>query len=135
LKTKAAPPTRKRKPDYSQELVSKVRDIRKADPTYSAKKIRPILLRESAEVPSVATLRRLIRRNNLFFHPDTKLHKKRSQSAKQVHQRLCKPANLYADAPAQIIEFDMKHVYLLGVKQYAFCAIDVFTKDAVVHIA
>jgi len=29
----------------------------------------------------------------------------------------------------------MKHVYLLGVKQYVFCAIDVFTKDAVLHIA
>ena len=28
----------------------------------------------------------------------------------------------------------MKHVYLLEVKQYVFCAIDIFTKDAVVHI-
>ena len=38
--------------------------------------------------------------------------------AKQAHQRLRKPANLYADAPAQIIEFDMKHVYLLGIRCY-----------------
>jgi len=96
LENKSRAPKQKRKPEYSQELVAKVRKIRKADPTYSAKKIRPILLRELAEVPSVATLGRLIRRNNLFFRPDTKLHKKRSRTAKQAYQRLRKPANLYA---------------------------------------
>jgi hypothetical protein len=35
----------------------------------------------------------------------------------------------------QIIEFDMKHIYLLEYKHYAFCAIDLFTKEAAVHIA
>jgi len=29
----------------------------------------------------------------------------------------------------------MKHMYLLGVKEYTFCVIDVFTKDIAVHIA
>jgi hypothetical protein len=55
-------------------LAAKVRAIRKEDPTYSGKKIRPILLRtmEEADVPSVSTLNRLISREDLFFRPDTK---------------------------------------------------------------
>jgi transposase-like protein len=37
-----------RRPCYSRELIGKVRQIRKDDPSYSAKKIRPILLRSEA---------------------------------------------------------------------------------------
>jgi hypothetical protein len=29
----------------------------------------------------------------------------------------------------------MKHVYQLGEKYYAFCAIDPFTREAVIHVA
>ncbi|GHV83848.1 hypothetical protein AGMMS50212_11880 [Spirochaetia bacterium] len=29
----------------------------------------------------------------------------------------------------------MKHVYLLGQKQYAFCAVDLFNREALIHIA
>jgi len=29
----------------------------------------------------------------------------------------------------------MKHIYLAGVKQYAFVAIDIYTKELVIHIA
>jgi hypothetical protein len=44
---------KKRKAEYSRDLAAKVRAIRKEDPTYSGKKIRPILLRtiEEADVP------------------------------------------------------------------------------------
>jgi transposase InsO family protein len=87
-----------------------------------------------AEVPSVATLGRLIRRENLFFRPDTKLHRKRSKAAVKGHEHRRKPGTLKADAPNKMIEYDMKHVYLLGQKLYAFCAIDSFKKDAVLHI-
>jgi hypothetical protein len=45
---------KKREPEYSRELV---REIREANPVYSAKKIHPILL---AAVPRVATQGRLI---------------------------------------------------------------------------
>jgi len=42
---------------------------------------------------------------------------------------------LKAEKPRSVIEFDMKHIYLAGVKQYAFVAIDPFTKEVVIHIA
>lgn len=46
-----------------------------------------------------------------------------------------KPYNLKATAPAKVIEFDMKHIYASGHKQYAFVAIDTFTKQTYIHIA
>jgi putative transposase len=87
-----------------------------------------------AEAPSVSTLGRLIRRENLFFRPDTKVHRKRSKAAVKGHERRRKPGNLNADAPNKVIEYGMKHVCLLGRKLYAFCAIDPFKKDAVLRI-
>jgi putative transposase len=45
-----------------------------------------------------------------------------------------KPYLLKADKPRSVIEFDMKHIYLGGVKQYAFVAVDIFTKEAVIHL-
>jgi hypothetical protein len=50
------------------------------------------------------------------------------------HERKRKPGNLKADAPNKVIEYDTKHIYLLGRKLYAFCAIDPLKKDAVSHI-
>jgi hypothetical protein len=69
LENKPPVPKRKREPEYSWELVNAVKSIRKADPSYSAKKIRLLLLwgMEAAEVPSVATTGRLIAWENLFF--------------------------------------------------------------------
>jgi len=136
LEPSSTAPKRKRQPEYSRALVEKVRAIRKEDQSYSGKKIRPILLREmaEAEVPSTATLGRLISREGLFFRPDTKLHRKRSKSAVKGHERKRKPAGLKADGPNKVIEYDMKHVYLLGNKLYAFAAIDPFKKDAVLRI-
>ncbi|MDR0473534.1 MAG: hypothetical protein LBH43_07690 [Treponema sp.] len=66
-----------RRPTYSRELAGKVRQIRKDDPSYSAKKIRPILLRTTSAVPSASTIGRLINRENLFLRAGTKRHKKR----------------------------------------------------------
>jgi hypothetical protein len=47
---------------------------------------------DAAEVPSVAALGRLIMRENLFFRPNTKRHKKRSKAAKNAHERMGKPS-------------------------------------------
>jgi hypothetical protein len=126
LENRPTVPKRKREPEYPRSLVSAVRKIREENPTYSAKKIRPILLRTMAEadVPCAATLGRLISRNSLFFRADTKQHKKRSNSAKKAHERQRKPYNLKADGAGEIIEFDMKHINLFGKKLYAFCGID-----------
>ena len=135
LENRTTRPRNLRSPGYSRELVEKVRQIRKDDPSYSARKIRPILLRTMDSVPSISSIGRLISREHLFFRADTKRHKKQSKSAQKAHERQRKPYNLKAEAPRQIIEFDMKHIYLLGQKQYAFCAIDPFTKEAAIHIA
>jgi transposase InsO family protein len=136
LEKTSTAPKKKREPEYSRALVKVVREIREADPTYSAEKIRPILLRTMPknEVPSVATLGRLITRNNLFFRADVKRHKKRSNSAKKAHRQR-KPYGLKPEDGKRLIEFDMKHVQLLGSKHYAFCAIDVSLKEAVIHVA
>jgi transposase InsO family protein len=135
LENKPTVPEKQRTPSYSRELVSNVRNIREQDPTYSGKKIRPILMRELSAVPSVSTRGRLISRENLFFRSDVKRHKKHSKAAKKAHERTRKPHNLAASGPGQIIEFDMKHSYLLGQKQYAFCAVDLFNREALIHIA
>jgi transposase InsO family protein len=90
---------------------------------------------DAAAVPSVATLGRLISREKLFFRPDTKRRKKHSKAAVKAHERKRKPYDLKADGARKVIEFDMKHIYLLGTKLYAFCAIDPFTKESVLHIA
>lgn len=137
LEEKSTAPARRRKPCYSRELVEKVRKIREEDQTYSGKKIRPILLRsEKAEdVPSVATLGRLINRENLYFRADVARHKKKSKSAKAAQERKRKPYDLKASKEVKIVEFDMKHAYVLDAKHYAFCAIDVLRKEALVHIA
>jgi len=44
LEDRPTAPRKRRGPSYARELARKVRKIRKADPTRSAKKIRPILL-------------------------------------------------------------------------------------------
>jgi hypothetical protein len=68
----------------------------------------PILLRERASVPSAAALGRLTARENLFFRPGAKRHKKRSKSAKTAHERKRKLYNLKADGARQIIGFDIR---------------------------
>jgi transposase len=81
-----ARPGKRREPRYSCDLVNRIREIRKAGLAYSAKKIRPVVLREleGVSAPSVSTLGRLISRENLFFRPGhEKAHKtlkKRSKS-------------------------------------------------------
>jgi hypothetical protein len=62
------------------------------------------------------------KQGSLFFRADIKRHKKRSKPAQKAHERQGKPCNLKTGSPRQIIGFDMKHIYLLGQKQYAFCA-------------
>jgi len=85
LENKSRRPKKRRGPGYSWELVGKVKDMRKADPTYSGKKLPAA---DDGGVPSVATLGRLIRRNNLFFRPDgIKQRRKRSGGAKGCTSR------------------------------------------------
>jgi hypothetical protein len=59
-------------------------------------------------VQSVSTLGRLTARENLFFRPGAKRHKKRSKAAKTAHKRKRKPYNLKTGGARQIIEFEGK---------------------------
>lgn len=135
LENQSTAPNNKRQPSYSPELVSKITKIRKENPTYSGKKIHAILEREGIETPSIATIGRIITRKNLFFRADVNRHKKKSKKMMKVNARKRKPYELKADAPCKVIEFDMKHIYLLGVKLYAMCAIDTYTREAIIHVA
>jgi len=96
LEDRPTAPRKRREPSHTRELARKVREIRKADPTRSAKKIRPILLRTEPEasVPSVATIGRLIAREGLFFRADARMRRKQSEAAKKARVRKRKPYNL-----------------------------------------
>jgi putative transposase len=83
---------------------------------------------------SAATIGRIIKRFGLYFRAVVLASKRRAKQAKQVWKQR-KPYLLKADKPRSVIEFDMKHIYLGGVKQYAFVAVDIFTKEAVIHLA
>jgi hypothetical protein len=69
-----------------REPVRTVRAIRKANPAYSAKKIRPILLRKGVSVPRVTTLGRLINREYLFFRPDIPSAQKPPKEPMSAHE-------------------------------------------------
>jgi putative transposase len=70
----------------------------------------------------------------LYFRAVILASKKRARAHQKAWKRR-KPYDLKADKPRAVIEFDMKHIYLGGVKQYAFVAIDIFTKEAVIHLS
>jgi putative transposase len=48
---------------------------------------------------------------------------------------LRKPKDLVAKQPRQVIEFDMKHIYVLSRRFYAFVAVEPYTKQALIHVA
>ena len=137
LESKSRRAKRKRQPRYGMGLVSKIREIRKDNPSWSAKKIRVILTWEMAEeeVPSAATIGRIIKKHNMFYRADIKTRRKRRKKSAKVAERLRKPYNLRATKPNEIIEFDMKHINLPGKKLYALCGIDQYTRRPVVHVS
>lgn len=142
LENKSSKPHRVRSVSYSLRLVKKIRQIREDKDTalYSAKKIAHILARDymgDEELQaSASTVGRIIKRFNLFFTEIIQLAKKRSKRAIAVWKKR-KPTSLHRKltTPRQLIEFDMKHIRLGTTKYYAFCAIDVYTREALIHIA
>ena len=93
-----------------------------------------VLIRDYGITYSAATIGRIIKKYQLYFRALYCLAKQRSKRAAAVWKKR-KPYDLKADAPQQIIEFDMKHIYTHGQKHYAFVAIDIFTKQLIVHVA
>lgn len=134
LESKSTKPHNVRQATYDTNFVSLIRRLRTDYPSYSAKKLARIVWRDYDITYSAATIGRIIKRFALYFRATVVLSKKRAQKAKLVWKQR-KPYLLKADRPRSVIEFDMKHIYLGGVKQYAFVAVDIFTKEAVIHLA
>ena len=142
LEPKSRRPHHPRTPTYDHRVVALIRQYREDTNTayYSAKKLASIFWSDYKETHyhiSPATIGRIIKKHNLYFHANCTL-KTRSTLAKKrriVANRLRKPASLKAMAPREVIEFDMKHFSANGQRYYCFCAIDQFSKEAVIHCA
>lgn len=134
LENQSTKPHKLRLPSYDYGFVGIIRRLRTDYPSYSAKKLARIVFRDFDLSYSAATIGRIIKRFGLYFTAKIKASKRRSQRARQTWKTR-KPYLLKADRPRTVIEFDMKHIYLGGVKQYAFVAIDVLTKELVIHLA
>ena len=138
LEEKSRKPKHARTETVNPEVIEEIKRIRQKNPTYSSKKIRPILLRyyEDYEVPSVSTISNIIKRHNFFFRVDTKSFKKRSKIAQKAFERRRLRGNIKAFEPNKIIEFDMKHIRIPhNGKKYAMVGIDVFSKQVVIHVS
>jgi transposase len=134
LESRSTRPHTFRQATYDIGFVSLIRKLRTDYPSYSAKKLARIVLRDYAIAYSAATIGRVIKRFELYFRAKLLIAKRHASRAKQIWKRR-KPYLLKADQPRSVIEFDMKHIYLGGAKQYAFVAVDILTKEAVIHLA
>jgi transposase InsO family protein len=119
---------------YDTEFVGLIRKLRTERPSYSAKKLARIVFRDYGITYSAATIGRIIKRYGLYFRAKIILSKQRSKRAVQAWKKR-KPYDLKAVAPRQVIEFDMKHIYVASQKHYAYVAVDPFTKEALIHTA
>ena len=140
LEDKSRRPKHTRSVQYDFNTVQIIRKIRKEYPSFSAVKVSVILLRDYAIELSAATVGRIIKRFNLFFSKLVRQHKDRSKAAKRGWQsRKAKERMRYymkPERPRHIIEFDMKHIKNGSCgRQYALCAIDTYTKEAIIHIS
>lgn len=139
LESRSTRPKHKRSVQYTEEVVSIVRKIRKGYPSFSAVKISILLLRDYSIKLSSATIGRIIKKYDMFFSKVVQIHNKLSKSVKRSWQsRKAKERMKYymkPEKPRHIIEFDMKHIRNgNNGKQYALCAIDTYTKEALIHI-
>lgn len=133
LENRSTRPKRVRQATYDLVLVKIVRKLRQDYPRYSSKKLAVILKRDFSCYYSAATIGRIIKRFGLYFSAVIRASKRSRAAIKAWVKR--KPYRLKATKPRQVIEFDMKHVWLLGRKYYAFVAVDTFSKEACIHVA
>ena len=134
LENRSRRPRRLRPTTYSTSLIKLVRSLRTDYPSYSSKKLAVILKRDWNIYYSHSTIGRIILKYNLYFRAAIQLAKQHSKRAIAVWKKR-KPYNLQAKAPASVIEFDMKHIFICGTKHYAFVAVDIFSKQAYIHVA
>lgn len=136
LEDRSRSPKGRRRPAYGMDFVGKVREVRRSDPSWSAKKIHAVLAREAeGRIPSAVTIGRIIKRFGMYYRADIKARRRRSVAAAKSGTRRRKPRGLRATRPNEIIEFDMKHINLPGKRLYALCGIDQYTRRVVVHVS
>lgn len=128
-----------KQPTYDYKVVLLVKQYRENPDTcfMSSKKLASIFWTDYDERYHVspATIGRIIKKFGYYFHPHVTLKTRSKLVKKQLGTALKKrkPAGLIATGPRQLIEFDMKHFSANGVKYYCLCAIDQYTKEAVIH--
>jgi putative transposase len=133
LESRSTRPRRVRRATYDAGFVSLIRKLRTDYPSYSAKKLARIVFRDYDYTYSASTIGRIIKRFELYFWAKILASRRRARQHAQLW-KLRKPYLLTADKARSVIEFDMKHIYLGGVKHYAFVAVDIYTKEAVIHL-
>lgn len=130
LENRSQRPLHVRQPTTPPEHIYLVRILRRANPEYSKYKLQVILARDHGIILSASTIGRIIKRNNLFFTRPVKPKRHPNRVP-----RLRKPPDLQPTHSNELIEFDVKHLPMLGVKRYGFVAIDVINKRTMVHVA
>ena len=138
LEDKSRKPKHTRSTQYDIHTVEIIRKIRKEYPSFSAVKVSVLLLRDYAIRLSAATVGRIIKKFNLFFSKLVQYRRNLSLAAKRGWQsRKVKERMKYyikPERPRHIIEFDMKHIKNGSTRQYALCAIDTYTKEAMIYV-
>lgn len=134
LEDRSKKPHRVKPASYSYSLVRIVRKLRQDYPSYSSKKLSVILKRDWGISYSHSTIGRIIKKYGLYFRAKIAEAKRRSKSAIQAWKKR-KPYGLKAEQARRVIEFDMKHIYIGGIKQYAFVSVDIYSKQTVIHLA
>ena len=133
LESLSRKPHRVRPATYDVNFVGLIRKLRTDYPSYSAKKLEVIVRRDYDISYSAATIGRVIKRFMLYFSQVVHLRNHRKGGKRSWITR--KPFSLYTDGPRQVIEFDMKHIWSANRRHYAFVAVDVFTKQAIIHVS
>jgi transposase InsO family protein len=122
-----------RQATYDTDFVALIRKLRTDYPSYSSKKLAWVVLRDYGITYSAATIGRIIQRFQLYFSKAIRLRRRHKTARKIAIAR--KPTDLKAKGPRNLIEFDMKHIWSPVLKtRYAFVAVDVVTKQAVIHV-
>lgn len=134
LEDKSRRPHRVRSATYNLEFVRLIRKLRTDYPYMSAKKLARIVFRDYGLSYSASTIGRIIKRFSLYFRATIQVSKRRARLISRAWKKR-KPYLLKATKPRTVIEFDMKHIYLVGVKHYAFVSVDILTKEAFIHLA
>jgi putative transposase len=133
LENQSTRPRKVRQATYDTDFVSLIRKLRTDYPSYSAKKLAWIAVRDYGITYSAATIGRIIQRFSLYFSKAIRLRQRHKAARKVAIAR--KPYGLRAAGPRSLIEFDMKHIWVPGTAvRYAFVAVDIVTKQAVIHV-